>query len=492
MTTRLLACLLCLVPALASGAGLPYRVADIGPDTPLLTHGGQAGPSEWQRVADGVVFSNADAEGQKSLWVTDGSAAGTKELLGTYGTVVGGTGTIAFYITFDAVWRTDGTPAGTFPVFYGEVVDSHIAGERILFHRCQSQQFWCELWAAADTAESAHAILEVGEKVEIAWPTAHGESAFIARERNGVALDLWTTDGTPEGTAHVVSLGGAQILGAISLPGGRELFALYGTGGEKLWVSDGTAGGTRILQTRTEPIGGFDLATASVIDGVAYFSISSSTNLEIWRSDGSAVGTARILSYPYTSSPSLRDGWVAKLGPRLLFVLPGTIGVDYHLWSSLGTPASSAEVSCTVCSHLGQSGGSPWLRTVGGRVVFAASADGGLKLWTVDATATVTRLADLCSGFCEAGPAARLGSYLYFGTSNGSLSTTLWKTNGSSAARVDIFGADFGESFFAYPERNVLLFAASKSALRAPMLEVWATGGSAATTVPLTEVGTTG
>lgn len=131
---------LCLLvyPAVAFGdSPRPHLVADLGSPSPLNQEGVVLPqPSLFQLIGDLGVFTNYDADGAQALWVTDGTAEGTAELLGLPGNLLGSTGSIAYYVAEDTVWRTDGTESGTFPVYFGRADNPLVVGDRLFFHDC--------------------------------------------------------------------------------------------------------------------------------------------------------------------------------------------------------------------------------------------------------------------------------------------------------------------------------------------------------------------
>ena len=328
----------------------------------------------------------------------------------------------------------------------------------------------------------------------IAWSPAPGNYVFLSKDATGPNYSVWRTDATPQGTVQVAELGDYQILGAVGVPGGRELFATLGARGDELWTSDGTANGTRVLLTRNQSVGGIELGSANVLDGEAYFAISGATELEIWRSDGTRAGTSLVLSYPYEYSPPLGLAWVAKLGGRLFFALPNAQAGTVSLWSSLGHPSTSAPLNCPVCSRLAAGGSASWVRTIGSGVLFAAAAGGQLTLWAIDSNLRVTSLANLCPTGCSpGGPPVESGSNFYFYAGTEFLSPTLWKTDGTPGGTVSVLS--FAISYaglIPFPARNLLLLPATMNTHLGAGLQLWATSGTAGSTLPVTQVGTTG
>jgi ELWxxDGT repeat protein len=124
---------------------------------------------------------------------------------------------------------------------------------------------------------------------------------------------LWTTDGTANGTTLLHSFSGAGFNG--SAPSGFTLFngKLYfaaddGTNGSQLWATDGTSQNTAAVTNinANESTGGFDPTNLTVVGNQLWMSGNDGTNGDQpWVSDGTAAGTtlAAVLT-PGGSGPS--------------------------------------------------------------------------------------------------------------------------------------------------------------------------------------------
>src|ERR1044071_1178507 len=124
---RVLCLVLSLLALPASAQEGPARLlADLAPgdflsfDFPQYIRG-------FSRAGNRSIFLRNENEDLQALWVTDGTVQGTRSM-GVVGpwleTVVqlGSTAGLAFYgvgYQETVIWRTDGTPAGTFPVTSG-------------------------------------------------------------------------------------------------------------------------------------------------------------------------------------------------------------------------------------------------------------------------------------------------------------------------------------------------------------------------------------
>ncbi|MDB5282889.1 MAG: hypothetical protein JWO06_1964 [Bacteroidota bacterium] len=115
---------------------------------------------------------------------------------------------------------------------------------------------------------------------------------FMATD-NGSTWDLWSSDGTDTGTVKIDALNQPSntALGQnnISLLGNRLLFCSR----EKLLITDGTNTGTDSLLSISNYSQGYGYCE---LNGKSYFVLpETSGEIEIWRTDGSASGTEKVL-----------------------------------------------------------------------------------------------------------------------------------------------------------------------------------------------------
>ncbi|MFL6194291.1 MAG: ELWxxDGT repeat protein [Thermoanaerobaculia bacterium] len=418
----LLACALLPVAGIAPAAAQTATlVRDINP---LSGDPGAPGsnPRRFTSVNGRVVFLTGGedpAAPEYRLWATDGAAAEGLAVLCSHAycpepLLLGQTPGLVFYWVADPgngggfhIWRTDGTPAGTFPVGPRFIQNSPfspgstVLGRALLFGGCLDLPAGstCGLWKTDGTTAGTVEVKRVP-----AYGMVSNGSRAVFNSFGSEGTEIWVTDGTPRGTQLAVKAFAAYL----TVSGSRIFFL---SGGEEypsdLWVSDGTKKGTRLVQQFTEgfhrlpPITSF---LKAVPGGVAFVAIplgGGGTNL--WRSDGTPKGTRPMTGFLLGEVSQLRADQIAAVGNRIFFVATNVTGP--RLWTTRGTPEAAAPVlGCAGgCAPLAPN--SP-VAAIGNRVVYAAKDTAhGAEPWTSDGTGAGTRLLrDLCAGPCGSAP----------------------------------------------------------------------------------------
>jgi ELWxxDGT repeat protein len=327
------------------------------------------------------------AEGRALLVSTDGVATGhaVREVdKGSH--VMLSRGAEVVWGADDAVWRSDGTVAGTSAVaasFPGEPL--LVNGDLVAFSAgiLRGSSFEpvvglggrvapialgagflalsSERWAVVDGVPATAAPIgiqggaaEVPEALtralspnapalNLAAPLDAARALLVVDD--GVhGAELWITDGTAAGSALVRDLRpgalGADPADLVQLRVGLVAFAADdGIHGRELWVSDGTSDGTVLFDLVPGTESSIPGALTA-IDGTLVFSAwTEAHGREAWWSDGTLGGTARISDVaagPKSSSPKR----FVRAGRRLYF-----LATDHQVgfeWWSLDVPAWSS------------------------------------------------------------------------------------------------------------------------------------------------------
>lgn len=275
------------------------------------------------------------------------------------------------------LWATDGTPAGTqqlvdvdTPSNIGFVLD-----DAFLFGVYTGAGY--ELWRSDGTVGGTM-VLGPGAPV-VAAATLAG--AWYFRGEPGATDTLWSTDATGPGTQLVydfASMNGSVGLDLVALD--DRLLTFAGAGLQPLWGSDGTPGGTENLAVSVSLYENADVF--AVLDGVAYFGASQVGAMGLWRSTGSAAGTSEVLGLGAASGTAIDTQTV---GDRVMLIR--TIdGADDEIWTSDGTPGGTASVPVGLGELL--VGHAP----IGDHYYFQADDGSGPQMWRTDGTEMGTAL----------------------------------------------------------------------------------------------------
>ncbi len=459
----------------------------------------------WQELAGRVLFAAGESQGPLDLWATDGTELGTRRLshLGpssSIGDFLYGTPDLAFFRAGAAIWRSDGTTEGTFPLTptntlfngscFGQPIASAFDAETGLLYysvfTTDGPLSVGSIWVSDGTLAGTRVLVDNGPVSGCAHqPLAvSGGKVFFPADLGTNGWELWVADGLTGALTLLTELvPGDNITRPVAyltpLGNGRVIF-LGGTaehGGEP-WVSDGTPGGTRLLKDLV-PGGGssFDgvLAPGFIATSVGAFFIALDADRghELWRTDGTSKGTIRLTSFtldqPFGNTPPV--AFVLEAGGRVYFRADdGQHGSE--LWTTDGS-VRGTKLLADLCP--GPCSGGPSFRSTGERLFFSAKTpEHGFELWTTNGSPETTWLIhDVCPGSCDGRPSEvfRLADQWVFSAKSQANTSgrELWSTTGApgggrrlsqpgSPVRVDEY------LFFPVARGDELLFVGSTGA----------------------------
>lgn len=368
------------------------QVETVGPGTPVST----------------TLFAGTDASGRVNLWVTNGTPAGTSELLvaGASSNGLQPTGFVSLgnKVLFSGVdstnhrtlWVSDGTASGTSKLL--------IAG-------------------ASPNGFNPANLTQVGNKVFFSAIDAFGHS------------NIWITDGTAGGTSELFVPGMTSIAASgFAALGGKVLFS----SGNDLWITDGTTAGTSKLAVAGASSNGLQPSNLFAFGNEVLFSGVDSTNHSgLWVTDGTAAGTSELSA----GSPNS----FASIGGKAMFTVYDPSSYTYSLWATDGTSAGTSQLR----QIPGMYNAGPMI-AFGGKLIF----QGGTDLWVSDGTAAGTSKlavsnasgfgifsqADFVSTRSQFGGAyfTVVGNEVLFQGRDANDQLTLWRTDGTAAGTFEI------------------------------------------------------
>jgi ELWxxDGT repeat protein len=264
--------------------------------------------------------------------------------------------------------------------------------------------------------------------------------------------------------------------------------------GEELWKTDGTTVGT----VRVKDIAPGDISSISNlsqfenVNGVLYFSANDSfSGNELWRSDGTESGTYRVKDIGIGAESASPD-YLTNINGSLFFSAFDTAnGVE--LWKSDGTEAGTVRVKDI---YIGSGSSSPsYLLNANGTLFFTAKDNSsGFEIWKSDGTESGTnRIKDINPGLAHSSQLARpvlLNNTVFFVATDGVRGYELWKTDGSSDGTVLVKDIETGNAQDSYPSELVnvdgaLFFSANNSITGD---ELWKSDGTTNGTVLVKDI----
>ncbi len=428
---------------------LPQLLKDItpGPQNSDIT--------DLTAVGDIVFFIAPDGSNSFQLWRTDGTPAGTYVVkvinptspsgMYSYFTSMVNVGGTLFFLADDGVhgveyWKSDGTEAGT-------VLIKDIA------------------------PGSADAFTDFG--IDADFQAVIGDILYVSAG-GGTAyndFELWRIDGTESGTYRVKDIipgGTGSHPELLSNAAGTLYFQIKNMDGiHEVWKSDGTESGTVFLKTvvnvldRTERDGNFFIA----YNGYVYFGAATEPyNEELFRTDGTPAGTELFLDLNPSDGSEPHGFYI--LNNKLLFIAAaenddnlytsdGTVAGTQILMDNNGNPAAAGAATAVGVLTV----------YTGDRIFYAGDENNGNKIWTTDGTSSGTyKLANLTFDYSAEGTAIGSNAVIKLENENDNC-YTFYETNGTVAGTVKSFDCDL---LIAHNELttlgNKVIFAATSDA----------------------------
>jgi len=413
----------------------PALLADIGGP-------GSSNPSAVVEVNGIGYFSADDGVHGRELWRTDGSPEGTyivadinPGIASSSPEIINFNGTLFFKATVSGsgadLWKTDGTSTGTVLVAdipattsNNAIRDKTVVGSLLFFVTADANNDW-ELWRSDGSAAGTYQVRNIRSSGS-SFPsnlTNVGGTLFFQADDGINGDDLWKSDGTMAGTVRVGYVNGAknQYPSALTNVAGTLYFTTGNGLSRSLWSSDGTAAGTKSI---------FGLAdNLTSFEGSLYFSQTS----KLYRKTATATPQLIADIQPDETGGSIFQ--IAPVGDKLYFAgRTKTLGTE--LWLSDGTAVGTGLV--TDIAPGAASAGVQHITDVAGTAYFtvnAAVAGGAGELWKSNGTAAGTTHVHGWSEGVNAEPNGlrNVAGTLYFSVFDLDAGREVWKSDGTAA-----------------------------------------------------------
>jgi ELWxxDGT repeat protein len=429
-------------------------------------------------------------------------------------------GSTAFFTANDGahgaeLWKSDGTQAGTAlvkdirPGAAGSIranSASLVNETGLLFFEANDGTAGYELWRSDGTTAGTVMLKDINAGTASSYPASY---PFIRADVNGLlffrafdatnGFELWKSDGTPAGTMLVKDIqpgsSSSSPSDLINVGGALYFWANDGTHGRELWTSDGTDAGTvlvkDILPGLSSSSPGFPNPLTEV-NGTIYFSANDGTNgAELWRSDGTDLGTFMVKDIRSGSATSNPFQLTNVNGTLFLRANDGTNGNE--LWRSDGTDTGTVLVK-DIRTGVAPSNAFRFTNVNGTLYFLADDGTHGYELWKSDGSPAGTVLVkDIAAGSGTPFDLAfvnltNVNGTLFFSANDGTNGLELWKSDGSEAGTVlakDIRPGDSSQPRYLANVNGTLFFRANDGAHGN---ELWKSDGTQVGTVLVKDV----
>lgn len=287
------------------------------------------------------------------------------------------------------LWRSDGTEAGTYMVKdinpgSADAFDLYFhysAAEHngILYFKADDGTHGNELWRSDGTEAGTYLLKEFTSGSS---GSAIGEFASVGNTlyfiTGSSSNTLWKSDGTTNGTVSVMSFSICRNL--IGWNNKLYFSASPDNTGEELWVSGGTAGTTQLLRDLNGVVGASLPINFCATPSRLFFMCATNIGWELWKTDGTYAGTQPVADINPTGNgvmTSFSTVPIVNMGDTVYF--RATDGVNgFQLWRSDGSEVGTYGVT-NMPDGVSTSTGFP---IVGGRVLFTSWGVG--RFWSFD------------------------------------------------------------------------------------------------------------
>ncbi|MGP0063713.1 MAG: ELWxxDGT repeat protein [Isosphaeraceae bacterium] len=385
-------------------------------------------PSNLTVVNGTLYFSANDGIHGNQLWKSDGTAAGTTIVsdLGladdlydsqALSSFVGLNGTLYFEAGdatdaaagFNSIYRSDGTPGGTYPIFTPDSSNESmtgliVSGNSLYFLTNESDGSGTDvdLWKSNGTASGTVLVTSIQnsynpDTLTAANGTLYFETQTNSPAPNGDSYQLWKSDGTASGTTEVSPIPGAVqdavVLGSqlVFIQGGSPW---SGGSGNSLWVSNGTARGTFQLQDFQPSDFGYGngISSLTLAGGKLYFVAQGGSDTQLWTTNGTIAGTTP-LTTENSGSGGVDPSNLVNLNGTLFFTADDPANSEEALWSSDGTTNGTTIVTDLAGSSNPYTDSYSQPMVSANQLFFAGSSSSPSSgpLWQSDGTASGTQ-----------------------------------------------------------------------------------------------------
>ena len=434
-------------------------------------------PADLVPVGNRVFFTADDGAHGRELWVSDGTAAGTRMV------------------------RNIG-PGSADANIYG----LSAFGARVAFAASDGTH-GRELWVSDGTAAGTFLVKDILNGSQEGFPTALkaiGNTLYFSAGTSSLGRELWKSDGTEAGTVMVKdvypgsigsgSLGFTEVNGTVFFTADSAVTTGHGNHatttyyGRELWKTDGTAAGTLMVKDIRQGFGDSSPSHLTNLNGTLLFSAyTGELGWELYRSNGTSAGTALVEDINPTFRSSNPTALRTHDGELYFNAIDGSFSQD--LWHSNGTAAGTNVADDFAPGFTGFLIPATFVVVGGESFFFAVGQNLGLELWRTDHTAAGTKLVreivppnDFQTNPYIAPTLGRGGDRLFFTAFDHAIGLELYVVTptGSTLLKDILPGSTFVPSPQNFTDANGMLFFTADDGVHGS--ELWVSDGTAAGT----------
>ncbi len=381
-----------------------------------------------------VYFTADDNVNGVELWITNGTAAGTQIVkdinVGENSSNISNlTSTSNFMIfaatdgsmNYNTLWKSDGTSNGTSEIKNINLSQSNnselyfVELNNLIYFKCgNNSEHGIELWKTDGTFQNSSMVSEIFHK----YSHSYGNPNFISFNNKLIFVgtdgihnnEPFITDGTIQGTKMIkdINPNSSSInndydnIPSFTKAGNNVFFkATNGTNGYEIFKTDGTELGTSmvkdIAQGSSSSISDYTLFME--YNGIFYFRANDLTGEVLWRTDGTEAGTYILKNITLFGS-NLYENHIYINNTKYHSVFNGFLyftandGTGFSIWKTDGTEVGTVKV-ITMLSSDGSIAVPSIINANSNKLFFTTSFDNSIianNLWCTDGTQAGTIL----------------------------------------------------------------------------------------------------
>lgn len=342
-------------------------------------------------------------------------------------------GDLVYFTAGDALWRTDGTAAGTIALKSGFAQPTSFTefnGDLYFTNANRS-----ELWRSDGTPSGTIRLHMSGGSQNLRMVGQINDDLFFQDYDAATGLELYRTDGTVSGTMIVkdINPGSGNGFAGHAAAAGNYLFfaANNGTEGRELWISDGSSAGTVMVEDiNPGAADGFGNSVGVLADNNLYYFAGTAPESagQPWVSDGTPEGTFQLQNIAEEEGVAPSISYRIAHEGVVYFEVWHWADSRTELWTSGGTPASTGKVK-----DIGYDEENHEFLVYEDKIYFFKAIEPYEYLWVTDGTAEGTQQIVAIAGDNSLDYFDVVNGHLLFSASDQGHSFRFYRSDGTQA-----------------------------------------------------------